>query len=1041
MRSLSPLVNIPGDCSRRSAFRLVAPLVAIAVLLLFTHAALAHEQWIVTPEQMREWNAQPKPSVYTSWSAGNITLLLTFSLFIIGWVRLGHTGARELFPDLQVRLASYGDFVAPILRFCVAWMLLSAAFGLDPRVGAESTRAPTLFAPDLELRLLAPAWAWLTWAEIVIALALLLGVYVRFFALLLLLLAFLSTWLFGMPMLSYAGALIGTCIYLVMQGPSRYFLPLPTPRLLTHLQSCLDSQPRQRAQAILRVLTGATVLYLGIRYKVLQPNLMVGIIKTYNVSILSMAPETFTLVMALVEVTAGILIIAGILLRPLSLFFLFAFLFFATLLPESYMAHVLFYGAMLSMLFNGAGHWRVPEARDKAVDIVIIGGGISAISAAMYIEKLIGPYTRVRVTLVHDSSDMLFYTLLPEVIGGKMQPGHVVNPIRRIIPFTRVLNGRLDLVDAAAKRVVISRKNGDKLVLRYDQLIVALFLEPSLDFVPGMATQAHTIDSVGDALHIRKRIFDLIQDAEFAEDTAERRRLLTFAVVGSGQRACATAVEMCALLRTAEASYPVLREQGWQVHLYEDSRELFSDFEAQIQARRDRQLKKAGIKLCGDDQIAGVTDRSITLANGERRAVGMVINAAFKWPAVRLSEQVVRLPPDTGAHLGLKGHEDIWVPDIQHQGERQRFMTAADRAMLGRTVGYNAWARSQNYPPRPYRLPKRLFRPYHMGQQSLCSVVGLLVGRTPGRFLSRLTNLAVLPGLERNLRILIDWLLHIPFRNDIAVLSPTLPAATAAVGARTSERFIDFFTANIRNRNTRMAYAAAVRHFFDWCEQRGLQLEAIRPTTVAAYIEQLGADMAKPVKQHLAAIHQLFDYLVRGGLLLANPAGALRGPQYVVDEYVVKDSKTPILSAQQALELLESIDVTELIGLRDRAMIGVLVYTFASVSTVTRMRVEDYFEHGKRVWLRLPEKGRKRHEVPCHHNLTDYLDAWVQAANIGGDKQGMLFRAICKGNRNRLTGNSMTREEVMAMIKGRAANGRRGSAPGGLRAERKCERP
>ena len=488
-------------------------------------------QWIVTPEQIAEWNAKPKPRLYTTWSATNVTVTLTFMLFTIGWVRLGYTGARELFPDLQARLASYGDFVAPILRLCVAGMLLSAAFGTEPRIGVASFSSPTLFAPDLELRLLAPAWAWLRWAEVVIALALLLGVYVRFFAMSLLLLALLGTWLFGMPMLSYVGALIGTCIYLLMQGPGRYFLPLPAASLLNGPQSWLASQPRQRAQAIMRVLTGATVLYLGVYYKVLQPNLMVGIIKTYKAFILSSAPETFTLVMALVEVTAGILIMAGILLRPLSLFFLFAFFFFATLLPEGYMAHVLFYGVMLSLLFNAAGHWYVPEARDKAAEIIIIGGGISAISSAMRIEKLIGPYTRVHVTLVHDSSNMLFYPLLPEVVGGDMQPGDVVNPIRRILPQTRVLSGRLDRVDKAAKRVVISRKNGNKLILQYDQLIAALFLEPNLDFVPGMATQASTIDSVGDALHIRKRILDLIQDAELTDDVAERRRLLTLAVV------------------------------------------------------------------------------------------------------------------------------------------------------------------------------------------------------------------------------------------------------------------------------------------------------------------------------------------------------------------------------------------------------------------------------------------------------------------------------------------------------------------------------
>jgi integrase/recombinase XerD len=214
----------------------------------------------------------------------------------------------------------------------------------------------------------------------------------------------------------------------------------------------------------------------------------------------------------------------------------------------------------------------------------------------------------------------------------------------------------------------------------------------------------------------------------------------------------------------------------------------------------------------------------------------------------------------------------------------------------------------------------------------------------------------------------------------------TLPATIAAAGAHTSERFIEFFTANIRNRNTRMAYALAVRQFFDWCEQRGFQLDAIRPTTVAAYIEQLGTVMAKPsVKQHLAAVRQLFDYLVTGGILPSNPAGAVRGPKYVV-----KRGKTPVLSADQARQLLDSIDVTELSGLRDRALIGVMVYSFARVSAAATLRVEDYFENGKRAWLRLHEEGGKRHEVPCHHNLASYLDAWINVAVLPPKRKAAL---------------------------------------------------
>src|SRR5260370_6391381 len=178
----------------------------------------------------------------------------------------------------------------------------------------------------------------------------------------------------------------------------------------------------------------------------------------------------------------------------------------------------------------------------------------------------------------------------------------------------------------------------------------------------------------------------------------------------------------------------------------------------------------------------------------------------------------------------------------------------------------------------------------------------------------------------------------------------TLPAAIAAAGAHTSERFIEFFTANIRNRNTRMAYALAVRQFFDWCEHRGLRLDAIRPTTVAAYIGQLGARMAKPsVKQHLAAVRQLFDYLVTGGILPSNPAGAVRGPKYVV-----KRGKTPVLSADQARQLLDSIDVTELSGLRDRALIGVMVYSFARVSAPPTLPVQHYSANANHPFLPLP---------------------------------------------------------------------------------------
>ncbi len=241
-----------------------------------------------------------------------------------------------------------------------------------------------------------------------------------------------------------------------------------------------------------------------------------------------------------------------------------------------------------------------------------------------------------------------------------------------------------------------------------------------------------------------------------------------------------------------------------------------------------------------------------------------------------------------------------------------------------------------------------------------------------------------------------------------------LPAVIAQAGEKAGRRFVEFFTANIRNKNTRLAYGRAVRDFFQWCEDRGIELSDIEPIRVAAYIEQLQDSRSAPtVKLHLAAIRMLFDYLVIGQVVPFNPAASVRGPKHVV-----KRGRTPVLKADEARHLLDSIDIGTLAGLRDQALIGVMVYSFARVGAVVSMRVEDYYQQGKRWWLRLHEKGGKRHDVPAHHNAEAYLDAYLHQAGIWEDKKTPLFRAI---NRFRkITERPMHRNDALAMIKRRA---------------------
>ena len=212
-----------------------------------------------------------------------------------------------------------------------------------------------------------------------------------------------------------------------------------------------------------------------------------------------------------------------------------------------------------------------------------------------------------------------------------------------------------------------------------------------------------------------------------------------------------------------------------------------------------------------------------------------------------------------------------------------------------------------------------------------------------------------------------------------------LPEIISHAGKETSQRFIEFFLVNIRNKNTRGAYAQAIRQFLNWCKARNLKFSEVNPIVIAAYAESHPG--APPtINQHLAAIRSLFDWLVVGGVIPKNPASEVRGIKHRV-----KQGKTPALSDEEMIELLGSIDVSHVIGQRDRALIATMFFTFARVSVVLGMKVSDYFQKGRRAWIRLHEKGGKVHEVPMHHTLDEYLDSYLKAAGLLEQKRCSPF--------------------------------------------------
>ena len=235
--------------------------------------------------------------------------------------------------------------------------------------------------------------------------------------------------------------------------------------------------------------------------------------------------------------------------------------------------------------------------------------------------------------------------------------------------------------------------------------------------------------------------------------------------------------------------------------------------------------------------------------------------------------------------------------------------------------------------------------------------------------------------------------------------------------AAAARRFVElFFAANVRNPNTRRTYGWAVVEFAAWCNQNGLrEARDIEPVHVVAYVEGLQGRLApSSIKLQLAALRMLFDWLVVGQVLAVNPARSLRGPKRSF-----RKRKISALTAEEARALLDSIDTSLHTGLRDRALIALMIYNFVQVGAALKMRIKDVDTQGRRTWIRLHEKDGKHYDLLVHHNLGEYLHAYIEGAGLGEDKKGFLFRTA-RGDTGQLSPRPMRQVDAWRMIERRA---------------------
>lgn len=251
---------------------------------------------------------------------------------------------------------------------------------------------------------------------------------------------------------------------------------------------------------------------------------------------------------------------------------------------------------------------------------------------------------------------------------------------------------------------------------------------------------------------------------------------------------------------------------------------------------------------------------------------------------------------------------------------------------------------------------------------------------------------------------------------QLPAIREQVPLLVQAAGASAKFAWEEFFYGRIRNSHTRRAYYRSVICFLAWCETRDVSLQQITPAHIGLYLDQVTQSIASK-KQILAGLRHFFDGLVTRHAITLNPASSVRA-----ERYSVLEGKTPEITVMQARHLLQSISTTDIIGLRDKSIIAMLVYTAARVGAVSKLRVKDFYDSGDQYCLHFDDKGGKSREIPVRHDLQSLLTTYLRAAEIqfGGDPMHALF-TTAKSKSKQLTSRPMTAGDIGRMVKRRMA--------------------
>jgi len=427
------------------------------------------------------------------------------------------------------------------------------------------------------------------------------------------------------------------------------------------------------------------------------------------------------------------------------------------------------------------------DAQAAKQRILILGGGFAGAYTALHLERRLADAADVEIALIAKENFVLFTPMLHEVAGSDVAVTDVVQPLRKMLRRTRVGIASVEAIDLAKKQVRVVHNDLPRPVdVPYDQLVLALGAVTNLYHTPGLEEHALTMKTLGDAILVRNRVIDALELADNQTDEAARRMTLTAVVAGGGFAGAETVGAVNDFLREGMKFYHHLKEDMVRVVLVHPGEVILPELTERLGRYAQEQLVRRGVEIRLKTKVTGFDGQEATLDDGTKIATRMLIWTAGTTPPPVLSslpcaKQRGRIVANEC--LQVPEWPGVWalgdcalVPDPFNPGKFYP-PTAQHAIRQAAVLARNIAATMRGQPPQPFRF-KILGLLAAIGRRTgVAEILGIRFSGIIAWWLWRSIYLSKLPGLQKKVRVAIDWTLDLIFSKDLVQL-PTLRSST-----------------------------------------------------------------------------------------------------------------------------------------------------------------------------------------------------------------------------------------------------------------------